>query len=164
MKSKVTLKVCLISIFVLTFLGVMLSQAFNKPANAGNVVNSTITIPASVLPNPCNGEPVNLTGTIHVTMSSTTDKQGGVHLTYSANYQSVTGTGLLSGVKYTSSDNKNDSTYIHPIPAIYTTTHHVNLISSTIIPNFLLALDFHITINATGVLAASVDNLRLECK
>jgi hypothetical protein len=159
-------KFSLIPVLILGLLVVMFSQLFIPPAKAGNVYNITINIPAMITDNPCaGGEPVALTGALHLTESVTTDSRGGFHLVQTLNTQGLSGQGLVSGKKYTSSQIQEDNFYTQPpFPVVVTNIHHITLQSQTGLANFLFALDLHTTINANGVPTATVDNFRCECK
>src|SRR3954454_7812543 len=57
---------------------------------------------------PC-GETVHLEGEVHFFIYTMTDANGGVHYKGHINYSGVSGTGTVSGTRYTAAYNVNDN-------------------------------------------------------
>ena len=124
-----------------------------QAASAANVVNETFSFPLAASVNTCTipAEPVALNGDLHIVVTTTSDSSGGYHLTIGSNTQSVTGTGLISGLKYSSSTSDQDEYYNGgPFPEVHTFTHNYVLISQGGTANSVMKITFHVTVNATG--------------
>jgi hypothetical protein len=135
------------------------------PALAENVVNVTFHVPAQVEINPCTpGDIVNLSGDIHIVITTTTDNQGGYHVTNHLNSQ-LSGASILTGLKYTNSTTNDEDWYARPPwPAVHTHTYDFELISQTGFDNYVLHMTMHETVDANGVPTATVDNFSMDCK
>jgi transglutaminase/protease-like cytokinesis protein 3 len=135
-------------------------------ASAANVVNYTFHVPASVQTSPCApGDVLNLSGDIHIVIESTTASSGNYQITNSLNSQ-LTGTTIPAGIKYLSSENKNDSWFTGaPYPTTHTTAYDWTLVSQAPgSPNYVMHMTLHETVTAAGIPTATVDNLSAECK
>ena len=135
--------------------------------SAANVVNETFQFPLSIQLNTCTApaEPVALNGNLHIVVTTTSDSKGGYHVTVGSNTESVTGTGLLSGKKYTSSTSDQDEYYAGaPFPQVHTMTHNYTLISQSGTANLVMKITFHVTVNANGIPTAAVDNIQSGCR
>jgi hypothetical protein len=132
-------------------------------AAAGDLVNVTIHIPATIYDNPCTGEPVGLHGDFHILYSERTGQGGRIHYlsTWNASY---TGAGLISGTAYTASERKHESWTAKELPASHTTTSVVKLISKGGAPNAFLYTTMTTTIDADGVPTATVDSESVQCR
>jgi hypothetical protein len=136
-----------------------------QPAAARNVVNVTIHVPASVQTNPCfPTDIINLSGDIHLVITTTTDGKGGYHVTNKLNSQ-LSGVSITTGTKYVNSEEKEDEWYARPpFPAIHTHTYDFLLVSQSSTPNYVLHMTMHETVNAQGVPTATVDNFSMDCQ
>jgi hypothetical protein len=67
------------------------------------------------------GEPVSLSGDLHLILNITTDSSGGYHFVSKWN-ASYTGTGLISGATYKASESKQESWSASQLPASH---HHL---------------------------------------
>jgi hypothetical protein len=135
------------------------------PALAENVVNVTFHVPAQVEINPCTpGDIVNLSGDIHVVITTTADSAGGYHVTNSLNSK-LSGASILTGLKYTNSTTEEEEWYASPpFPAVHTHTYDFELVSQTGFDNYLLHMTMHETVDANGIPTATVDNFSMDCK
>jgi hypothetical protein len=136
-------------------------------ASGANVVNETFQFPLAIDLNTCTTpvDPVALSGTMHIVVTTTSDSSGGYHTTVSSNTQSVTGTGLLSGETYSSSSEYEDEYYdAGPFPQVNTATHEYELISRSGTANLIIKVTFHVTVNANGIPTAGVDNVSSGCQ
>jgi hypothetical protein len=117
-----------------------------------------------VAPNPCTNEPVELTGSLHILMTMTTDSSGGMHFVVHFQPQGVIGVGLMTGDIYhgvgktdimgnASSSGVSESTFVNTF----------DLISPGSTPNFLMRDTIHATLVANGTLTTNVVNSTVEC-
>jgi hypothetical protein len=141
------------------------ATSFNESARAANVVNVTFHVPAQVQTNPCFPvDVVNLSGDIHVTITTTNDRRGGYHVTNHLNSQ-LSGVSITTRTKYVNSETKDEDWYAGaPWPAVHTHTHDFLLISNNGTPDYVLHMTMHETVTAGGVPTATVDNFSMECK
>ncbi len=135
-----------------------------RPASASNVVNVTIHVPASVQTNPCfPTDVVNLSGDIHIVITSTDDGNGGLHINKSLNSQ-LSGVSITTGTKYVNSENQQYDWYARPpFPAVQSQTYDFLLVSQNNTPNYVLHMTMHETVDANGVPTATVDNFSMDC-
>jgi hypothetical protein len=137
------------------------ATSFNEPARAANVVNVTFHVPAQVQTNPCfPADVINLSGDIHVTITTTADRRGGYHVTNHLNSQ-LSGVSITTGTKYVNSE---DWYARAPWPAVHTHTYDFLLISNNGTPDYVLHMTMHETVTAGGVATATVDNFSMDCK
>jgi NMD protein affecting ribosome stability and mRNA decay len=153
----------LLLVVPLALLGAELARP--SPALAENVVNVTFHVPAQVEINPCTpGDIVNLSGDIHVVITTTADRRGGYHVTNSLNSQ-LSGASIVTGLKYTNSTTEEEEWYASsPFPAVHTHTYDFELVSQTGVDNYVLHMTTHETVDANGVPTATVDNFSMDCK
>lgn len=115
--------------------------------------------------NPCNGDQVTFSGTMHVVNTMTTDGGGGTHLKTHINYQDVTGTGTPSGISYNvrtvSNEVINDNDGPQSEATVIST---VKLIAQGPSLNFFLRTVIHVTINANGETTSTVQEVGFECR
>lgn len=116
------------------------------------------------LANPCNGELVLLSGSIHTTFSFVSDAAGGAHFRLSTNAQGISGRGTVTGAKYSATGAEHSRV---AMLAGGTTTESVSnsfqLVGQGTVPNFRLHVTQHLTINANGVATAVVDKVSSSC-
>jgi hypothetical protein len=108
------------------------------------------------------GEPVVLSGTLHIVLNITYDKVGGYHVvnTWNASYS---GTGLISGATYRASESKQEYWNARQLPASHTTTSVVRLISRRT-SNAFLSTTTTTKIDATGVPTVTVNSESVTCR
>jgi hypothetical protein len=141
--------------------------AWRAPAFAQTTtITTNETLPFTMtLPNPCNADTVTFSGQLHITNHVTTDASGGQHVKTHVNYQSVSGTGAPSGANYrvtTSSNETINDNGTNPQTEL-TSVQVVNLIGQGPVPNALLRVVIHVTINANGTTTSQVLETRIEC-
>jgi hypothetical protein len=141
------------------------AAGFRQPALAANVTNTTIHVPASVQTNPCfPTDVVNLSGDIHIVITTTADSAGGYRVNNHLNSQ-LSGVSITTGTKYVNSENKDDEWYARPpFPVIHTHTYDFLLLSQSNTPNYVLHMTMHETVNANGVPTATVDKFSMDCQ
>jgi hypothetical protein len=138
---------------------------FNQPASAANVVNVTIHVPAQVEINPCfPADVINLSGDIHIVITTTQDRRNGYHVVNQLNSQ-LSGVSITTGTKYVNSENRSDDWYARPpFPVVHTQTYDFLLISNNGTPDYVLHMTMHETVTANGVPTATVDKFWMDCK
>jgi hypothetical protein len=134
-------------------------------ARADNIVNYTLHVPASVQTNPCfPADVLNLSGDIHLVISTTLDQSGGYHVMHHLNSQ-LSGVSVTTGTRYVNSEDQNDEWYAAvPFPTVHTHTYGFNLISQSGTDNYILHMTMHETVTANGDPTATVDRWETDCK
>jgi hypothetical protein len=149
--------VAIVAAALLAFSGAVLAQATTETFKQEIPVDFTPT-------NPCNGEPVHLTGSVNFVFHTTQDANGGFHLTGHAETQRISGTGLESGDKYRAVSAFNSTLNFVPEGAEEQTAPLTySIISSGPSPNFVTHYTMHVTLNANGEPTAEVLYVRSEC-
>jgi hypothetical protein len=143
----------------------VVAAGFHRPALAENVTNTTIHVPASVQTNPCfPTDVINLSGDIHIVITTTADSAGGYRVNNHLNSQ-LSGLSITKGTKYVNSEDQDDEWYARPpFPAIHTHTYDFQLLSQGNTPNYVLHMTMHETVTAGGVPTAVVDKFSMDCK
>src|SRR2546425_8419142 len=68
-----------------------------SPLAYAATTSTVMPFPTPTITNPCNGEDVNVSGNVHMTIGVTTDGNGGRHLRIHINNQDVSGVGVGTG-------------------------------------------------------------------
>jgi hypothetical protein len=122
------------------------------------------TVPTGVVTtNPCNDDVVPLVGSTHTVLTSTQSSSGNFRndLDVSSRWEGV---GTPSGLKYVGSETYHDTFLLaNPLPFETTFYQEFDVISQTSADNYRLRLQFHITVNANGVVTADVSNPSSTC-
>ena len=98
--------------------GLVMQSSAMATTRAGKttVVNATLQIPANVLDNLCNGDVVNLHGTLNIRTATTTQSNGSVRVVSTSRF---TGTGARlnsTPINYHGDDTQNTAEYTAPPP------------------------------------------------
>jgi hypothetical protein len=135
------------------------------PATSSAAVVRNVQVPLSLTVfNPCNGDSIAVTGTIHLLASMTNDGGGGFHIAFMDNVSQVTGSGSVSGTTYHGVGGDWFTANVKPpFPVELTMTDVFGLISAGPSPNLVITDTFHITVNADGTLTANVARFSLSC-
>jgi hypothetical protein len=135
------------------------------PADAANVVNVTFHVPANVQTNPCfPTDVVNLSGDIHVVITTTASRGGGYRVNNHLNSE-LSGVSITTGTKYVNSETQDDAWYARPpFPAVHTHTYEFLLVSQSGTQNYVLHMTMHETVDANGVPTATVDRFKMDCQ
>ena len=138
------------------------TEAFGQATTT--TTNENIPITGSTV-NPCNGDRVTFSGTLHIVNTLTTDASGGTHLKTHSNYQDVTGTGDPSGITYNVRTVSNEVVNDNDGPQ-YTATviSTMKLVTQESAFNYFLRTVLHITINANGVTTSQIQEMGFECR
>ena len=143
-----------------------------SPALAAETEAAThITQPFSTsLPISCAnggvGETVALSGEVEIVSHSTTDANGGVHLSMHVRPAAVTGVGATTGLKYRGTGGGLVSQFdaADGFPAVYTMINNFRIIGQGPGNNVLMHMTIHVTMNANGEQTAQVDLSSQDCK
>jgi hypothetical protein len=118
---------------------------------------------AMVTQNPCNSDVVELAGTLHILLHSTTATSDNQHF-YLDLTSDYSGLGEPSAVTYTGGTRTlNDFTTNASYPIVYDSYQDILLHSSTNEDNYALRVHFKITINANSVPTATIDDVSQTC-
>jgi hypothetical protein len=106
----------------------------------------------------CTDEVVEISGSLHMVNQVQADGSVIGHF----NYQDVSGVGLVSGAIYriAAVDHFRLSA---PFPASIASVSSFRLISRGSKSNLLVTVLYHVTVNANGEVAASIDKLNMQC-
>ncbi len=131
-------------------------------------VQTNIKVPVSIgVFIPCAaggaGEVVVLTGNLHVLLRFTVDQAGGIHATSHFQPQGISGVSETTGDKYQGTG-VTQTEFNAKLGVEETFVDNFRIIGQGNGNNFLVHENFHITINANGVVTAFVDNLSVDCR
>src|SRR2546425_1175418 len=137
------------------------TMTVSPPAYAATT-SSVMPFPEPTITNPCNGEDVNVSGNVHVTIGATIDGNGGIHLRIHIHNQDVSGIGVTTGSKYQIPTTSDSSAYFGSATTM-TMTVNARAVAQGSTPNFSMREVIHVTIDANGVPRASIDNPSMDC-
>jgi hypothetical protein len=153
MKARVTLILLPILMFALC-----------TAAMADVTFNQDIPTPIISIINPCNGETVDLSGSVHVLAATTSDGSGGFHLLMEDNSQNLKGVGETTGAQYQFVTNSKFTVNVQPpFPSEFTLPSTMNAVSQGSVPNFFVEALFKVTVNADGTLTVAIFAFRTSC-
>ena len=144
----------------LTFLTV--ATMIVSPLAYAATTSTVMPFPTPTITNPCNGEDVNVSGNVHMTIGVTTDGNGGSHLRIHINNQDVSGIGVDTGSRYQIPTTLDSSAYFGSATTM-TLTVNARVVAQGSTPNFNMRELIHVTVNANGVTTASIDNPSMDC-
>jgi hypothetical protein len=136
-----------------------------QAAQSEVVLNESFPIAIAVFV-PCAdggaGEVVVLEGDLHVLLTITENDN---HLSVKSHSQpqGISGTGLSTGDKYQGTGVTQDH-FTTGLGVTFTFVNNFRIIGEGPGNNILVHQTFHVTINANGVVTATVDNFSVECK
>jgi hypothetical protein len=136
------------------------------PATSSAAVLQNLRVPLNQLVlNPCTGDTIDFTGTIHLVAAMTQDGSGGFHIHFDDNVSGVTGVGSPSGISYHGvGGGWSELNGRPPFPFEATSTSVFGLISVGSSPNFFVTATFHITVLADGTITAQVTRISITCR
>lgn len=134
----------------------------SNPAKAQTTSTTTNTeMPFTATLTDCNGQPVVISGTMHMVTHFTTNANGGTHIHINTNWQDVSGT---SGTTTYQAQSNNHFNFNSNDPqSEFTTIDDVRLISAGPTNNLKVRAHMHTTINANGEATASFIRFELIC-
>jgi hypothetical protein len=132
-------------------------------ARADVVTNETLPVDVIVLV-PCTGHLVELTGSLHVVLSVTTN---GNHVsgTILLQPQGISGTDLTTGARYRGTGETLTTfggTFTNG-EAQETFVNNFKIVGKGSAPNYVVHENTHVTIDAGGTTTATLDNLSISC-
>jgi len=113
--------------------------------------------------NPCTGEVIAFSGSIHLLFGETPSANGGIHVIFEDNVNDVKGLSDTGTVYSGVGGDWSEFNAVPPYPFTTTATDVFGLISHGSSPNFKVIATFHITVNANGTLTSTVGDLRFSC-
>lgn len=125
------------------------------------VENFDIVVPAA---ESCSGEDVHVFGTLDLTLQTTTDSRGGLHIVFHLTPH-LTGEGAVTGLEYNAVGPTQTVDFIDGTgPRVSTGINIIRLISPGSTDNLLITETIHVTINAKGVATVEFDNVKAACR
>jgi hypothetical protein len=125
------------------------------------IFNGSVPFDA-IVPLP-NGDLVHLSGSLHMVVDLTVDSAGGFHFKEHAQPQGISGVDLTTGAKYQGTGVTQDQETISANGAEEATfVNNFRLIGQGPDNNYTVHENAHITINANGVVTATVDNPKID--
>ena len=113
----------------------------------------------------CMGEFVYITGKIHVLDHWRTDKEGCLRLSTHANYSSVSGVGLHSGIKYKATGScNNHHLFCEGTPHDWLSVYHIDLIGSVSGNKLGVYYKFHRTVDTNGETTSYLSFSKSQCQ
>jgi hypothetical protein len=109
------------------------------------------------------GEEVALSGSLHDLFHVTLDGSGGLHVKTHSNPQGISGIGLTTGAKYQATGVTQEQ-FNAKIGEQDTFINNFRLIGQGPGNNFLVHENFHVTVNANGVVTSFHDHFSVVCK
>ena len=136
------------------------------PAASSAAVVQNVRVPlAATFFDPCTGDVITFSGTIHLLVGVTPDGSGGFHLHVADNVSDVTGVGIPSGTVYHGvGGDWFELNARPPFPFETTQTDVFGLISTGSTPNLVANDTLHITVNADGTVTAQVIRVSFSCR
>jgi hypothetical protein len=126
--------------------------------------NETEPLDGLIVDNPCTGEPLLLTGELHILFHVTNDANGGLHVQTQFQPQGASATGQVSGEQYRGVGVTRDEAYF-PSEELRETTFidRFYFVSTGPSDNMLATTTTHVTFNANGEPTADLFRLELKC-
>jgi hypothetical protein len=135
----------------------------STPLNAANQGQAEVPFDATLV-NPCNGELVDIGGTVHVDVTLTSNNNT-FHLTLHANPQGATGVGESTGATYHATGVTRQDEQVRLIngSAKASYVNRFDIVADGGVPSFSVHETAHVTFNANGDVTASFDKLSTSC-
>jgi hypothetical protein len=149
----------LISVLAIVTFGLLAVTSASARATTEKIPFDTVLAPADAC-----GEAIHLSGTLLAQFTSSETPSGNVEVGFHFNPQGVTGVGLTSGATYHATGETLGTTTIRAGGG--TSDSFVNnfkIIGEGKAQNFLETDVFHVTVNANGVVTATVDKSMIRC-
>jgi|SRR5918912_1218071 hypothetical protein len=156
-----------LSLLALTLAALSAAGTQTAARAQAETVTSNASFPITETAVACGGEAVNISGKMHLLAHATTDARSGRHVTLQINTEGVKGVGQVSGGEYVSSATNNDT--INDSDTIggqseHTVTTKFLLVGRGKLPDLLMKVTMHVTVNAEGEVTAEVTNVVAECR
>ena len=118
----------------------------------------------TIMFNDCNGELVELSGSVHFLFHITESANGGFTFRSQTNYQGVSGVGLSTNVKYQAKETFSDVYHSNSLQFNETMHQQVKLVAQGATEDLDVNFTFHITANANGEISVFFDKFSFECR
>ena len=136
------------------------SESIQVQAKSGNgTVQISIPVDTTIF-NDCTGENVRLVG-IDLLIVHQTIQGNNINLNFSENFQNVIGTGEISGDVYSTTSILHDHITAHKGQTV---SAQQKLVMTSATTRLTVLMQLHITINATGVVTAFLDEFTSSCE
>jgi len=146
------------------FLAVVACGLLSVTAASATAVTQKIPFDFVLAPEEACGEAIHLNGTLLAEFSSTESSGGNVQIGFHFNPQGITGVGLTSGATYHATGVTLGTTTIKATGGISDTfVNSFKIIGEGSAQNFLETDVFQLTLNANGVVTATVERSTIRC-
>jgi hypothetical protein len=152
-------------VFLLAVVGTTLALAAGMALAQATTDKFNEKVPLNqIVFNPCTGEPLQLTGELHILFLVTNDANGGFHVQTQFQPQGVSGTGLVSGEQYRGVGvTREEFNAQQGELREYTLVDRFYLVSTGPSENMLATTTIHVTFNANGEPTAELVRLDTKC-
>lgn len=134
----------------------------SRGASAEVVTNMFVPLNATVN-NACTGEPVTLTGELHV-LASIQETGNGLRISMHTQPVGATGTGSVSGATYHATGITRQFIFLDgPPPQDRTFVNNFYIIGEGSAPNFMVHTTIHLTVDADNNVTTNVLNTNTSC-
>jgi hypothetical protein len=149
---------------LIILLAVVASGLLAVTSASATAVTEKIPFDFVLAPEEACGEAIHLSGTLLAEFSFTESSGGNVEIGFHFNPQGITGVGLTSGASYHATGVTLGTTTIKAKGGISDTfVNNFKIIGEGSAPNFLETDVIHITVNAKGVVTATVEKSMIRC-
>ena len=149
---------------LLMVLAVVASGLLAVTSASATAVTEKIPFDFVLAPEEACGEAIHLSGTLLAEFSFTETSSGNVEIGFHFNPQGITGVGLTSGATYHATGETLGTTTIRATGGISDTfVNNFKIIGDGSAPNFLETDVIHVTVNANGVVTATVEKSMIRC-
>jgi hypothetical protein len=149
---------------LIILLAVVASGLLAVTSASATAVTEKIPFDFVLAPEEACGEAIHLSGTLLAEFSFTESSGGNVEIGFHFNPQGITGVGLTSGATYHATGVTLGTTTIKAKGGISDTfVNNFKIIGEGSAPNFLQTDVIHLTVNANGVVTASVEKSMIRC-
>ncbi len=133
-------------------------------ASAARATTEKIPFDVVLAPEEACGEAIHLSGTLLAQFRFTESSGGNVTIGFHFNPQGITGVGLTSGATYHATGETQGTTTLKATGGISDTfVNNFKIIGEGSAPNFLQTDVVHLTVNAQGVVTATVEKVTIRC-
>ena len=133
-------------------------------ASAARATTEKIPFDVVLAPEEACGEAIHLSGTLLAQFRFTESRGGNVTIGFHFNPQGITGVGLTSGATYHATGETQGTTTIKATGGISDTfVNNFKIIGEGRAPNYLQTDVVHLTVNAQGVVTATVEKVTIRC-
>jgi len=146
------------------FLAVVACGLLSVTAASARAVTQKIPFDVVLAPEEACGEAIHLNGTLLAVFSTTESSGGNITVGFHFNPQGITGVGLTSGATYHATGVTLGTTTIKATGGISDTfVNSFKIIGEGTAQNFLETDVIHLTLNANGVVTATVERSTIRC-